>query len=219
MGDMKKQRCLFFAVMSLLLLVLLISCTTSKQEKAVTLAKLKKESTSIPFFNTTNAENTAGNATNASLINEEGIRVRRLSDNEVAYLKRNTKEYETLREQKYGTRIDLTQVNAYNCRFIADDLKKQLAVLVSEVKQIDDELQEKEQDVEQTREAYDKALASDDTFEVKTARFEYNDAQNEYDEVRKESKQAHQDYDETERTKRVVELKCTQMRKEAGLKG
>ncbi len=217
---MKRLAPLFFFITLVFLLLLLPGCAEKRPEKRVTLAKQKMETnTSLPAADAPPAsENASAKVTNASLTNGEDIRVRRLSDEESSYLKRNTEEYETLREQKYGTRVDMTQVNAYNCRFVSDYLGQQLKALAIGVKWIDNELEEKEQEVVQAEAAYKAALASDNEFKIKTARFDYHDAQNEYDTIRKKSKQAHDDYDEIERTKRIVELKCTQMRKEAGLK-
>lgn len=205
-------------VMGIIFLISTAGCTPRKQEAPLPVVKLQGIARNSSIEQASDDSNLSlMNASNASQM-DEGIRIRRLSNEEVAYRKRNTEAYEALREEMYSTKIDLTKVDAYNCKFMIEELEKQLDVLAIRIGRIDDDLDGKEQDVARTKEAYEETLSSNDPFEMKTKRFDYNDAENEYDEVRKESREAHDEYDETERTERIVELKCTQLRAEAGLK-
>ncbi len=201
-------------IISIIFILLLVGCgATNVPEK-----KPKR----IGTISVNASQNTTVDANitdvNETIYNGEGIRIRRLADNEIAYNKRNTEEYENLRERQYSTRVDLTKMNAYNCKSVMEDLTQQLHNMVDDVDELDDELAYKEAAVEKTKQEYDEALAEGDDFEVKRRRFDYNDAENEYDELRKDARQAHDDYDETERTLRIVKAECTKMRSDIGLK-
>ncbi|MBI4150353.1 hypothetical protein HY488_03040 [Candidatus Woesearchaeota archaeon] len=202
-----------------IILLLVLACTTEKPTKPSKIAKARNitnASLSAEITNTTSTPLT-NETINASNETDE-IRVRRLSDEEIEQLNRNTKEFEALRERRYGTRIDLTQVDAYNCRFKIEELEKERLRLAEEVDDLGDERTWKRHEADQAKQAYEAALASGDSFAIETTRFDYTDAENEYDEVKKEFKEAHDNYDETERTLRILKPECDRMRTDAGLR-
>ncbi|GEM_PF-5027443 len=208
-----------WVVVILLVLFLIAGCTPEKPVKRTKIVRPSVEAnitnvTIIPPSSDLSADNSSGtNSTNGT----DGIRVRRLSDSEMGQLHRNSEEYESLRERRYSTRIDLTQVDGYNCRSIIEQLGDDLKRLARDVRDLDNQRRKKEQETIDKEAAYQETLASGDAFRIKTARFDWNDAENEYDDAKKAAKQAHDDYDETERTQRVVDLECDGMRRKAGL--
>jgi len=219
----------------ILFVLLILGCTPENSIKANAMnkAKLKSNGTdtsmlqinaSLGLINaTTNAtDNAMGNNNsleeNSAFFVEEGIRIRRLSNEEYEQQNRNSQDIEKLREKRYSTRIDLTKVTGYNCKVVIEDLKKQLRHLADDVRQIDNDLKEKEIEVMRTKIALAEAQQSGaDELTLKEKKFDYNDAEDEYDKLRKEDKQVHDDYNELDRTKKIVEKECVEMRNDAGL--
>ena len=222
------MRRLWVAGLLIIVLFLLLGCAAEKP------AKSSRSVKPIPVTGGSNGSDSNGSVENlsASLLanitistieeNEtnatEGIRVRRLSDEEVDLLRRNTREYEYLRDRRYGTTIDLTQVNGYNCRSVIERLKEEFERLARDVRELDNERRRKEQESNDAESGYRGILASGDEFRIKTARFDWNDAEDEYDEAKKAAKEAHDEYDQTEQTLRILELECPSMRRKAGLR-
>jgi len=212
------MRKLWVAVI-LLALFLVAGCTPEKPGRRTQIVRppVEANATDVAIVLPSpaiSADNSSGaNSTDGT----DGVRVRRLSDSEMELLHRNSEEYESLRERRYSTRIDLTQVDGYNCRSVIEQLGDDLERLARDVRDLDNQRRKKEQETIDKEAAYQETLASGDEFRIKTARFDWNDAENEYDDAKKAAKQAHDDYDETERTQRVVELECDGMRRKAGL--
>lgn len=169
----------------------------------------------VPASNMTVFPANENNSTNTT---PNEMRIRRLSDEEIARQESNTREYEYLRERMYSTTIDLTQINAYNCKTTIEDIKKELRRLADDIHELDNEKNRKRAEADQAEAAYNDARDSSDEFRIRTTRFDYTDAENEYDDAKKAAKEGHDDYDQVERTLNTLEVECPQMRKDAGLR-
>lgn len=200
---------------SIILLLFIVACQDEGQRQIRMPIPRDEANSTLSLINTTVFSTNESNETNAT---RDEIRIRRLSDEEIAQRESNTEEYEYLRERRYSTTIDLTQINAYNCKTTIEDIKKELRRLADDIHELDKEKNRKRAEADRAKIAYDEALASGDEFMIRTTRFDYNDAENEYDDAKKEAREAHDDYNQVERTLRTLEIECPQMRKDAGLR-